>query len=62
MVLCLVGCKIIFSLLVELVHIMIQNLSKRALMRQTVSTSTTELGRLFQILTMWAENEYFRVP
>ena len=30
----------------------IQNLSKHALNRQTVSTSTTELGRLFQILTI----------
>ena len=32
----------------------IQNLSKRALNRRTVSTSTTELGRLFQILTIRA--------
>ena len=33
----------------------IQNLSKRVLNRQTVSTSATKLGRLFQILTrMWA--------
>jgi len=39
-----------------------QNLSKRALNRQTVSTSTIELGRLFQMLTIWAEKEYFRVP
>ena len=33
----------------------IQNLSKCALNRQTVSTSTTELGRLFQVLTIRAE-------
>ena len=39
----------------------IQNLSKRVLNRQTVSTSTTKLGRLFQILTIRAEKEYFRV-
>jgi len=39
----------------------IQNLSKRALNRQTVSTSTTELGRLFHILTIRAVKEYFRV-
>jgi len=39
----------------------IQNLSKRVLNRQTVSTSTTELGRLFQMLTIRAEKEYFRV-
>ena len=39
----------------------IQNLSKRALNRQTVSTLTTELGRLFQILTIQAVKEYFRV-
>jgi len=36
----------------------IQNLSKRVLNRQTVSTSTTKLGRLFQIR---AEKEYFPV-
>ena len=29
--------------------------------RQTVSLSTTELGRLFKILTIRAEKEYFRV-
>ena len=39
----------------------IQNLSKRVLNRQTVSTSTTKLGRLFQILTIRAEKEYLRV-
>jgi len=39
----------------------IQNLSKRALNRQTVSTSTTKLGRLFQILTIRAEKKYFFV-
>ena len=39
----------------------IQNLSKRAFNRQTVSTSTTQLGRLFQILTIRAVKEYFRV-
>jgi len=36
----------------------IQNLSKRVLNRQTVSTSTTKLDRLFQILTIRAEKEY----
>ena len=36
-------------------------LSKHALNRQTVSTSTTELDRLFQILTIRAVKEYFRV-
>jgi len=39
----------------------IQNLSKCVLNRQTVSTSTTKSGRLFQILTILAEKEYFRV-
>jgi len=39
----------------------IQNVSKRVLNTQTVSTSTTKLGRLFQILTIRAEKEYFRV-
>ena len=39
----------------------IQNLSKRALNRQTVSTSTTELGRQFHTLTIRAVKEYFRV-
>jgi len=40
----------------------IQNLSKRALNRQTVSTSTTELSeRLFQVLTIPTEKEYFHV-
>ena len=39
----------------------IQNLSKCVLNRHTVSTSTTELGRLFQILTIRAEKDYFRV-
>jgi len=37
----------------------IQNLSRRALNRQTVSTSTTKLGRLFQILTIRAEKNTF---
>ena len=35
----------------------IQNLPKCALNRQTVSTSTTKLGRLFQILTIRAVKE-----
>ena len=39
----------------------IQSLSKRVLNRQTVSTSTTKLGRLLQILTIRAVKEYFRV-
>jgi len=39
----------------------IQNWSKRTLNRKTVSTSTTELGRLFQILTIWAVKDYFCV-
>jgi len=38
----------------------LQNLSRRALNRHTVSTSTTVLGRLFQILTISAEKEYLR--
>jgi len=37
----------------------IQNLSRHALNRHTVSTSTV-LGRLFQILTIRAEKEYLR--
>ena len=39
----------------------IQNLSKRALNRLTVSTSTTKLGWLFQMLTIQAEEERFFV-
>ena len=37
----------------------IQNLSRRALKRLTVSTSTTVLGRLFQILTIRAEKNIY---
>ena len=37
-----------------------QNLSKRALNWLTLLTSTTSFGRLFQILTMRAEKQYFR--
>ena len=36
-----------------------QNLSKRALNALTVQASTTELGKLFQILTMRAEKNAF---
>jgi len=37
-----------------------QNLSKRALNALTVHTSTTELGKLFQIFAMRAEKKCFR--
>jgi len=36
-----------------------QNLSKRALNALTVQASTTELGKLFQIVTMRAEKNAF---
>ena len=49
----MVHCVHVYNILVH------QNLSKRALNRQTVSTSTTELGRLFVMLTIRAEKEYF---
>ena len=37
-----------------------QNLSERALNALTVQASTTELGRLFQVLTTCAEKKYVR--
>jgi len=37
-----------------------QNLSSRALNALTVQASTTELGKLFQILTVRAEKKCFR--
>jgi len=38
----------------------IQNLSKRALNWLTLLTSKTSFGKLFKILTIRAEKQYFR--